>query len=104
MPAPKVRRPEADAAADEAAGVTVAQSTLSWDDPSADDGGQSYVVQASTDHGATWTTLAVGARRPTPQLDPSDFADAEQVRFRVLTTNGLSYTEATTEDLAVDEL
>ena len=100
----QVRRPEADTAADEAAGITVAQSTLSWDDPSAGDGGQSYVVQASTDHGATWTTLAVGARRPTLQLDPSDFADAEQVRFRVLTTNGLSYTEATTEDLTVNEL
>jgi hypothetical protein len=98
------RRPEADAAADEAAGITVAQSTLSWEDPSAGDGGQSYVVQASTDHGATWTTLAVGARRPTLQLDPSDFADAEQVRFRILTNNGLSYTEATTDDLAVDEL
>jgi hypothetical protein len=100
----RVRRPEPDAMAEEAAGITVAQSTLFWDDPSAGDDGRSYVVQASTDHGATWTTLAVGARHPTLQLDPSDFADAEQVRFRVLTTNGLSYTEATTDDLAVDEL
>jgi hypothetical protein len=100
----QVRPPEPDAAAGEAAGITVAQSTLSWDDPSAGDDGQSYVVQASTDHGATWTTLAVGARRPKLQLDAADFADAEQVRFRVLTSNGLSYTEATTDDLAVGEL
>jgi len=37
-------------------------------------------------------------------LDPSDYADAEHVRFRVLTTNGISSTETTTEDLEVDGL
>jgi hypothetical protein len=31
-------------------------------------------------------------------------ADAEHVRFRVLTTNGISYTEVTTQDLNIDEL
>ena len=61
------------------------------------------MVQASTDEGDTWMTLAVGARRSEIDLDPSDFADAEKVRFRVLTTNGVAYSEATTRDLVLEE-
>jgi hypothetical protein len=90
--------------------VTVAGSRLSWDDAGAagagpaEAGHRSYVVQASTDHGRTWTTLAVGATGTSLPLNPADFADAEQVRFRVLTSNGLAYSEATTEDLPVSAL
>src|SRR5215207_784899 len=82
---------------------------LSWEDPirtraaTEGDDNRTYVVQASTDEGETWITLAVGARRSEIGLDPSDFADAEKVRFRVLTTNGVSYSEATTRDLALEE-
>jgi hypothetical protein len=81
---------------------------LSWDDPARargiteDEGNRTYVVQASTDAGATWSTLAVGAKSSEIELDPADFADSEQVRFRVLTTNGVSYSEATTDDLALE--
>jgi hypothetical protein len=90
---------------DEEEGITVSRSALSWDDTSAAEGGRpTYIVQASTDGGQTWQTLAVGATQTTLQLDPADYADAEHVRFRVLTTNGISYTEASTEDLNVDEL
>jgi hypothetical protein len=86
-------------------GIAVTQSVLSWDDTSgAGDGRPTYVVQASTDHGETWQTLAVGATETSLPLDSADFADAEEVRFRVLTTNGIAYTEATTDDLAVDDL
>jgi hypothetical protein len=46
-------------------------------------------------------TLAVGAKRNEIELDPTDFADAEKVRFRVLTTNGVSYNEATTDDVVL---
>ena len=63
-----------------------------------------YAVQASTDGGRTWTTLAVGTTDTSLELDPEPFSDAEQVRFRVLTTNGFLQTVATTEDMAVDTL
>lgn len=81
--------------------------TLAWDDPAGAERGiadenRSYIVQASTDGGTTWTTLAVGAKRSAIDLDPSDFADAEQVRFRVLTTNGVSYSEASTDDVVLE--
>jgi hypothetical protein len=100
-----VERAVTEAGTAEASGITVTGSTLSWDDPSAGaEGDNTYVVQASTDHGATWNTLAVGATRTRLELDSDDFAEAEQVRFRVLTTNGLTYREATTDDLPVDEL
>jgi hypothetical protein len=81
--------------------------TLAWDDPAGAERGiadqnRSYIVQASTDGGTTWTTLAVGAKRSAIDVDPSDFADAEQVRFRVLTTNGVSYSEASTDDVVLE--
>jgi hypothetical protein len=98
----------------EAAGVAEQRGdeapwTLSWEDAGreamgvAEADNRSYVVQASTDEGATWITLAVGAKRNEIELDPTDFADAEKVRFRVLTTNGVSYSEATTDDLVLEE-
>ena len=82
-------------------GIAVTESVLSWEDTSgAGDGRPTYVVQASTDHGETWQTLAVGATQTSLALDSADFADAEQVRFRVLATKG-SRTRDATEDLAV---
>jgi hypothetical protein len=95
-------RTEAEGA-DEEEGLTVSNSVLSWED-GADGGRVTYIVQASTDGGQTWQTLAVGLTERTLALDPTDFAEAEHVRFRVLTSNGISYTEASTEDLSVDEL
>ena len=86
-------------------------SVLTWDDPAvagvaAGGGGAAprYAVQASTDGGRTWTTLAVGTTDTSVDLDPEPFSDAEQVRFRVLTTNGFVQSVATTEDLPVDTL
>jgi hypothetical protein len=88
-------------------------SVLTWDDPSvaaagvAAGGGEAaprYAVQASTAGGRTWTTLAVGTTDTSLELDPEPFSDAEQVRFRVLTTNGFLQTVTTTEDMSVDTL
>lgn len=81
--------------------------TLSWEDVAerrVAESNRSYVVQASTDEGTSWVTLAVGATRSTVELDPDDFAGADRVRFRVLTTNGVSYTEATTDDVVLEEV
>jgi hypothetical protein len=79
--------------------------TLSWRDVgerSVTDANRSYIVQASTDEGKTWQTIAVGAKRTDLSVDPAEFEDASQVRFRVLTTNGVSFTEATTDDVVLE--
>jgi hypothetical protein len=38
-----------------------------------------------------------------PELHP-DFADADHVRFRVLTTNGVSYSESSTDHLVLEQV
>jgi hypothetical protein len=105
----RVDRGRAAPAADGARGVTVEGPVLSWQDAggaaaSADAAGVRYAVQASIDRGRTWTTLAVGTTDTSLPLDPEQFADAEQVRFRVLATNGFSQTVTTTDDLPVEDL
>jgi hypothetical protein len=90
-------------------GVLPGEPTLSWDDAGAATAGAgagtvTYAVQASTDQGRTWTTLAVGSADRRLPLDTEQFSDADRVRFRVLTTNGFTQTVATTEDVAVDNL
>jgi hypothetical protein len=106
----RVERAGAAAAAEGVRGVTVEGPVLSWQDAGgaaaagAGAPGVRYAVQASTDHGRTWTTLAVGATDTSLPLDPEQFADAEQVRFRVLATNGFSQTVTTTDDLPVEDL
>lgn len=105
-----VERGGAAASAEDVRGVAVEGPVLSWQDASgaaaagAGAPGIRYAVQASTDHGRTWTTLAVGATETSLPLDPEQFADAEQVRFRVLATNGFSQTVTTTDDLPVEDL
>jgi hypothetical protein len=90
-------------------GLPTEETVLTWDDPAtatagAGGGGSRYAIQASTDLGRTWTTLAVGTTERSLPLDPEPFSDSEQVRFRVLTTNGFVQTVSTTEDLPVDTL
>ena len=112
--AENLRVDAAATAGPEPAGGPPSGHVLSWDDPGtgtagaaapgAGAGAPRYAVQASTDQGRTWTTLAVGAAERSLPLDPEQFADAEQVRFRVLTTNGFAQTVATTSDMAVETL
>jgi hypothetical protein len=90
-------------------GPSAGGSVLSWDDQNAATAGAGagtarYAVQASTDHGRTWTTLAVGTEDRSLPLDTESFSDAEQVRFRVLTTNGFAQAIATTSDMPVESL
>ena len=44
----------------------------------------------------------MGAKDSTLDVDPADFADAGHVRFRVLTTNGVAYSEASTDDVVLE--
>jgi hypothetical protein len=46
----------------------------------------------------------VGLTDTSLPIDPGDYAHAEQVRFRVLATNGIEYEETATDDLLVDDL
>jgi hypothetical protein len=83
----------------------VPSRTLSWKDPSPrGKGHHSYIVQASTDQGATWTTLALGLADTSLAVDPTDFGEADHVRFRVFATNGLALAAATTDDQVVANL
>jgi hypothetical protein len=108
--AENVRVDRSAAAGSEASdGLPTGGAVLSWDDAGAATAGAGavsarYAVQASTDQGRTWITLAVGTPDRSLPLDPEPFAGAEQVRFRVLTTNGFTQTVATTEDMAVESL
>jgi hypothetical protein len=51
--------------------------------------GQTYSVQVSTDDGQTWQAIAVGLKRPALDLDRSQFRAGQEVRVRVVATNGL---------------
>jgi hypothetical protein len=90
-------------------GPAPGEPVLTWDDPAAatagaGSSGVTYAVQASTDQGRTWTTLAVGTADRRLPLDTEQFSDAGRVRFRVLTTSGFAQTVSTTEDLPVENL
>ena len=63
-----------------------------------DDTGMTYVVQASTDEGKTWFTLAVGLRKPEFKFDPKQFPDAKKVYIRIMATNGFTETIASAEE------
>jgi len=48
-----------------------------------------YSVQASTDAGRTWQTMGIGLKTPSLELDRSQFKPGQEVRVRVVSTNGL---------------
>ena len=56
-----------------------------------------YIVQASTDEGRSWITLAVGLKTPTYTIDRRNFEGATQVQVRVITTNGFTQSIVTNE-------
>jgi hypothetical protein len=71
---------------------------LVWEQEVEPDTGMTYVVQASTDDGQTWFTLAVGLRKPEFKFDPKQFPDAKKVYIRILATNGFTETVASAEE------
>jgi hypothetical protein len=48
-----------------------------------------YAVQVSTDGGRSWQAVAVGLKSPAFELDRSQFRAGQEVRVRVVATNGL---------------
>ena len=77
-----VRRP-----ALEVEGSTV---RLSWDDTG---GGLRHTVQASTDGGRTWRTVAVGVTERSVAIDRSQFTPGQTVQLRVIATDGFTLSE-----------
>lgn len=54
------------------------------------DEGHTFAVQVSIDQGRTWQTVAVGLREPTFTIDRRQFREGQELRVRVIATNGLS--------------
>jgi hypothetical protein len=57
-----------------------------------------YAVQASTDGGQTWQTLAVGLTDPTVRIDRTQFGAGQTVKIRVIATDGFTRSEVMTEE------
>ena len=51
-----------------------------------------YSVQVSTDAGRTWQTVATGLRSSSFDVDRSQFEPGQELRVRVIATNGLERT------------
>jgi hypothetical protein len=63
--------------------------------------GQTYSVQVSTDEGRTWQTVAIGLKRPAIDLDRSQFRAGQEVRVRVVATNGLQRSVVMSETVRI---
>lgn len=81
-----------------------ATAVLSWADDSAGERGRGYTVQASTDGGEEWVTLAVQIPETSTVIALDDFTEHERVRFRVFSTNGLMQRETALGELSVVDL
>ncbi|MFO0941759.1 MAG: hypothetical protein U0930_13465 [Pirellulales bacterium] len=76
--------------------------SMSWEgEAELQDSGLSYVVQASTDDGASWFTVAVGLKTPKFTCTAKDFPGAKKVQLRLLSTNGLTQTVAAIQTLDI---
>ncbi len=76
---------------------------LSWEIDAAAGEGMSYSVQASTDEGQTWFTLAVGLKTARFTFDPKQFPGTRRIHIRILATNGFTQTVAPSEVFEVPE-
>ena len=72
---------------------------LEWETEAVQSENQTYIVQASTDRGRTWWTLAVGLRSPQAMIDRSQFEGQRRPLLRVMATNGFTLSEVNAEAL-----
>lgn len=52
--------------------------------------GHNYAVQISSDNGQTWQTAGIGLKDSAFTLDRSQFRDGQEIRTRIITSNGIS--------------
>ncbi len=84
--------------------VTESAVSLAWDAAAESEGANlTYNVQASTDDGQTWQTVAVGRTSPDVEIDRTQFPPGSRVTVRVIATDGFSNRIADSETFSVDD-
>ncbi len=63
--------------------------------------GHNYAVQISSDNGQTWQTVGVGLTDNAFTLDPSQFPDGQEIRTRIITSNGISANVVTSDPFRI---
>jgi hypothetical protein len=74
---------------------------VAWESDAQPGEHHTYIIQASTDEGRTWQTLAVGLTKPDYTIDRSNFQGARQVQVRVIVTNGFTQSVLTSETFQI---
>jgi hypothetical protein len=77
------------------------QHHIAWSSSAGTGDTHTYAVQASTDDGKTWTTVAVGLKSPQFHLDRSHVPGQQKVLVRVLGTDGFSTSVAQPQTLTL---
>jgi hypothetical protein len=65
--------------------------------------GHNYAVQVSADGGRTWQTTAVGLTAATANIDTGNLRAGQEIRVRVITTNGTAASETTSDPVRVED-
>ena len=83
-------------------GAEEGNDALAWEGTAETSENITYTVQASTDEGRSWITLAVGLKTPAYTLDRRNFEGATQVQVRVIATNGFTQSVVTNEPFQLE--
>jgi hypothetical protein len=65
--------------------------------------GHTYAVQVSADGGRTWQTTGVGLTGTTVSVDTGSLRPGQEIRVRVITTNGTAASETTSDPVRVED-
>jgi hypothetical protein len=65
--------------------------------------GHTYAVQVSADGGRTWQTTGVGLTATTATVDTGNLRSGQEIRVRVITTNGTASSETTSDPVRVED-
>ncbi|MBW4671085.1 MAG: hypothetical protein KME60_27590 [Cyanomargarita calcarea GSE-NOS-MK-12-04C] len=67
----------------------------------ADETEGTYSVQVSTDAGQIWQTIGIGLKTPSLDIDRSHFKPGQDIRIRVIATNGLQRSVIMTDNFKI---
>ncbi len=65
--------------------------------------GHNYALQVSADGGRTWQTAGVGLTGATASVDTGSLRAGQEIRVRVITTNGTASSETTSDPVRVED-
>lgn len=66
--------------------------------------GHTYAVQVSADDGRSWQTTGVGLTAATATVDTGNLRPGQEIRVRVITTNGTAASETTSDPVRVEDV